>query len=334
MFTPALAGPHDPLLTAPARRAGSVRRTTSIDSFREPDGSVVTVDARARDQDTGADGGARPVASEQFAAQLNQSDSTILRLERGPGRADLHRLLGGRVGPGFRGAVSECLGATIDPGSLTHHLLDDWPGASLVSGYALQRAAERNSEEPLRVSSDHASAAVDICAGWAADASMMIAIRDTGLMPTPLGPMVPTEEPSDDPDAWHAIAPLRPGGTRRRRRTDLWPIDDGTLGFETHFRDSYAEDDDRQSVVHEYLVDGTLARDGHVVTAIDAQVRVLPWKECPSAIESAQRLVGVPVSGLRALVRTEFTGTSTCTHLNDTLRTLEDLAGLADRLPG
>jgi hypothetical protein len=31
-------------------------------------------------------------------------------------------------------------------------------------------------------------------------------------------------------------------------------------------------------------------------------------------------------------VRAGFTGTSTCTHLNDTLRSLEDLGALARRL--
>ena len=42
----------------------------------------------------------------------------------------------------------------------------------------------------------------------------------------------------------------------------------------------------------------------------------------------ASRLVGTPVSGLRRHVRDTFLGTSTCTHLNDTLRSLEDIPAL------
>ena len=36
----------------------------------------------------------------------------------------------------------------------------------------------------------------------------------------------------------------------------------------------------------------------------------------------------VPVAGLRQHVRDTFLGTSTCTHLNDTLRSLEDIPAL------
>jgi hypothetical protein len=41
-------------------------------------------------------------------------------------------------------------------------------------------------------------------------------------------------------------------------------------------------------------------------------------------------VIGTPLASLRALVRREMTGTSTCTHLNDHLRFLgaaEDLMG-------
>ena len=56
---------------------------------------------------------------------------------------------------------------------------------------------------------------------------------------------------------------------------------------------------------------------------------MLPWVECPQALGSASRLVGATVDELRAVVRADFVGTSTCTHLNDTLRGLADLPALA-----
>ena len=58
----------------------------------------------------------------------------------------------------------------------------------------------------------------------------------------------------------------------------------------------------------------------------------LPWPECPAAAASASRLGGQPVANLRDVVRQEFTGITTCTHLNDLLRSLADVATLADAL--
>ena len=47
---------------------------------------------------------------------------------------------------------------------------------------------------------------------------------------------------------------------------------------------------------------------------------------------SATRLAGVPITDLRRLVRREFKGTSTCTHLNDVLRLLADVEVLVAEL--
>jgi hypothetical protein len=59
-------------------------------------------------------------------------------------------------------------------------------------------------------------------------------------------------------------------------------------------------------------------------------VQVLPWQECPGAIGSAARVRGMTLSELRGRIRSEFVGTSTCTHLNDTLRAIGDLDALLD----
>src|ERR1700720_543268 len=50
---------------------------------------------------------------------------------------------------------------------------------------------------------------------------------------------------------------------------------------------------------------------------IRSEPRVLPYPECPWAADSARRLEGMNVADLPALVKEQFTGTSTCTHLND-----------------
>jgi len=63
-------------------------------------------------------------------------------------------------------------------------------------------------------------------------------------------------------------------------------------------------------------------------------VRVLPWQECPGAIGSAARIRGMTLSQMRDRIRGEFVGTTTCTHLNDTLRAVADLDALLDLRAG
>jgi Protein of unknown function (DUF2889) len=53
-----------------------------------------------------------------------------------------------------------------------------------------------------------------------------------------------------------------------------------------------------------------------------------PWAECPAAVASAERLWGTTFDDLRLRVRRELVGTASCTHLNDTLRSLADLGAL------
>ncbi len=121
---------------------------------------------------------------------------------------------------------------------------------------------------------------------------------------------------------------------RRRRRLDV-TAPEGTnhrYGIDAHFRDSHVDESGDESVVHEYSVVGTVDRDGSRVEDIEARAQVLPWMECPGALASAGRLSGMPVAELRNYVRREFKGTSTCTHLNDTLRSLGDVDVLVQAL--
>ena len=94
------------------------------------------------------------------------------------------------------------------------------------------------------------------------------------------------------------------------------------------YRDSHVDEDGTETIVHEYTVSATVDTSDGVLVSCSAAPRVLPWVECPAAALSASRLVGLPVSGLRRHVRDTFLGTSTCTHLNDTLRSLEDIPAL------
>ncbi len=80
--------------------------------------------------------------------------------------------------------------------------------------------------------------------------------------------------------------------------------------------------------MHEYVVRAVVDRRRRLAR-VEVEPRVLPWRECPGAVASAQRLVGVSVDEIPARVRRDLVGTTTCTHLNSTLRCLTDVGALA-----
>jgi hypothetical protein len=97
-----------------------------------------------------------------------------------------------------------------------------------------------------------------------------------------------------------------------------------------HFRDAYASPEG-EMVLHEYVVDAEV--DDGCIAWLTVDPRVLPWDACPGAAASAQRLVGVALDDIPVRVRGDLTGTTTCTHLNSSLRCLADARVLAALLP-
>jgi hypothetical protein len=141
-------------------------------------------------------------------------------------------------------------------------------------------------------------------------------------------------ERADDARSWHVMAPLSPHGMRRRRRMDVGRAEGGVHPVNAFFRDSHVDGDGHEAVVHEYGVAATVDAATRVVRSIVASANVLPWAECPASVGSASLLVGQPVGDLRPWGRANLRGTSTCTHLNDTLRGLADVGALIDQLAG
>jgi hypothetical protein len=331
----AVHGPHDPVLGTPPRVPGSVRRTSTVDtSFPEGVAGPRRVDARARDLRTEADGTATVLDAVRLDVVLESAGAVrsirAVPPDAGAAAPDtaLDALVGVSVHTGFRRAVDAALPDLVDSGSLRYLLLDDLPGASLVAGVAFQHAIRTRGTIPVEL----LTRMVDICAGWAHDAAMPAFIRHEGFSPPVVGPPAPVLEPADDPLAWHPAEPVPPQGSRRRRRLDLVP-DGDLVHVDVHFRDSHVDPDGAETVVHEYTV--ALDVDPATATIVRAEAgpRVLPWHECPTAAASAGRLAGQTLSGLRRHVRSTFVGTTTCTHLNDTLRGLADLPLLLAVLP-
>jgi hypothetical protein len=112
---------------------------------------------------------------------------------------------------------------------------------------------------------------------------------------------------------------------------DIW-TEGGDVLVDCFFRDSHQRADGPETIVHEYTLHVAVDPDSMLIRSCAAGVGALPWPECPSAAASAHRLVGTPLTDLRQRVRAEFVGPSTCTHLNDTLRSLADVPALLARI--
>ncbi len=308
----------------------TARRTSHIDmrSRGASTGDGLELSGAARDVCVGGESAIEVVAEATVRAVLASglvleqlaSDPAI------PGQA-VTDLAGRPVAGGFRAAVAGVLGDHDGDRGPLRLLLDDLPVASLIAGYAdLYRQPVAVGERPSGASSPKA----DICAGWASDATMMRAIRTEGRIPVPVGPPAPDREAHDDLRAWHGLDPVPPGGMRRRRRLDV-SLDRGgtTLAIDAMFRDTHVDAGGDATVLHEWSVEVTVDPSTWTIIECRATPHVLPWTECPSAAGSAARLVGRTVGELRRVVGDELRGTSTCTHLNDLLRSLADVPHLA-----
>lgn len=334
------SGPRDPVTTTPARRPGSVRRTTAIDQLRADMGEPKVVVASARDLRTGADGAAEVLDEVRVRADVDAAGLvTAIAVE--PADARLDALVGVHTGSGFRAAAARAVPEHAERATVLHQLLDDVPLAALIGNYGFTR-----DNPDWEIPPDATAGLVDLCAGWAAGGTMLTALGETGVFPVPIGPTAPPVDHGDDPWAWHDAGPMAPRSVRRTRRLDVWLVgpDGGgptatagaatLLGVDVHFRDAHQGLDGGPEVLHEYVLAATVDAATLVVRTVAVEARTLPWPECPGALASAQRIVGRRVDDLPGWVRAELAGTSTCTHLNDLLRSLAGVAALAPRVLG
>jgi hypothetical protein len=210
-------------------------------------------------------------------------------------------------------------------GSLRYQLLDDVPIALLLSGRVLRTmgiALDRGAgKRPLPV---------DICAGWVAGGTLLSGFTELGP-PLFSGPVASQLELAEDPLGWHHEEPVPTNATRRRRRIDVW-IDDGRANADCFFRDSHSDVGGTETIVHEYTVRVTFDPNTYEILASEAIPGPLPYPECPAAAASSATLVGVSLERLRSSVAETMVGPTTCTHLNDAFRSLEDAGSLLRQL--
>jgi Protein of unknown function (DUF2889) len=320
-------GIHAPRPALAERRPGSIRRTSTIDSTRPGDitGDLVQY-GRARDIRTRQDGTVELVGIATVESRIAYANRySLTELTSHPHRPELAGLVGRSVSTGFRGAMTDAVPDEAERATLLHLLLDDLPGVALVSGYAVGAAGASVSPLPKEAALQIA----DLCAGFQRGGTIMIDVDAGGRPPLVTGPLATRIEPHNDPEAWHELRPMNAHDMRRWRCLDLMPTSPGEpLELEVYFRDSHCDARGVETVIHEYTVTALLDAQTETVLASSATAHSLPWVECIQAEGSGDRLAGRPLRGLRPAVREDFVGISTCTHLNDTLRSIEDVRAL------
>jgi len=315
-----------PVAISPPRLPGSIRRTTHIDML--VGAGPLTLDGRARDLVTSATGQqvvgeATMLAGLDDQGRLASLDTTSWP----PTDGDTASLRGLVVSGGFRAAVGRAFATDVEHGTPLAQLLDDLPVAALISGYA------RLYEGAIPADQAQQSMKSDICSGWRAEGTMMTSVQAGRGVPVTRGPRAPSisDDAAVDLLGWHDIGSLPIGAMRRRRLVDV-TVGDERWQVAAMFRDTHVDPDGDETVLHEYSLTATIDAVTQTFVACAAVPRVLPWVECPVAAASADRLVGHRVTSVRELVRSSLRGTSTCTHLNDLLRSLGDVATLAQHV--
>ena len=196
---------------------------------------------------------------------------------------------------------------------------DEWQ-RSLAAAAATSGAAR-----PLRRSME------GICSGFRPGSSALN--PDGTSSPSQSATDVVDLRNADDPQGWHAFTAQEGVGMRRARRIDIW-LDDELIRIDAAFQDSATNPRGGRTAVHEYLLTAAVDLQSMTLVALEADPRVLPYRECPTAAGNVQRLIGAPLKALREQVLVDLRGTAGCTHLNDALRALAEVPALVARLQG
>jgi Protein of unknown function (DUF2889) len=318
------------------RAPGSIRRTTTLD-ITFPAIGVLALHGVGRDLHTDQSGSSHEVAQAEATVTVDHYARVVSAIDVPSADGGQHdsaqQLIGVPTTGKFRKMLGVYLPEEVSSGSLLAQILDDAPAATLIAGSALFRQGLIQDSQ----ASDKRRPQVDVCTGWKSGGVMAQAIIEGDVPYMGEGPLAPSVLSETDPLAWHALPSLTLGAMRRHRRLDITALSDSVDGSATgyaldiFFRDSFVEPDGRQSVVHEYGITGTLDAQG-TITALVATPHVIPGPECPGAAASAQRVIGLPLTDVRTHVTTEFSGISTCTHLNDMLRSLGAMSTLFNQL--
>jgi len=308
------AATRRPQAQIPARIPSSIRRSSHIGVQTSDDAPDIAVHGAVRDVLTDAAGEGRIVGEASLDCVV-APDRSVTSITSDPPEAAMSQLVGRVAHKGWRAAARE----VVDADSPLSSLLDDVPIALLLSSYGALRQGSLDlpSVQPLM------QRMRNLCAGWASDATPMRIIDAGEPMPLPGVVHIPDHDDAE-PLATEPRLPLVPGEVRRIRRLDVVPGDE--VRILASFRDTWCDADGVEGVLHEYVLTATLDVDRRVAS-VEAEPRVLPYNECSLAAASPARLIGQRIEDVAAEVKATA-DTTTCTHLDDLLRSLDVVPAL------
>jgi DUF2889 family protein len=313
----------------PPRSPWSIRRTSTFD-LRWPEGpdGPIEMTGRARDLQTRGDvDDTATLAYDELHAVVEER-STVAELSADPARDELRHLVGVPALSGFRRRVRTELPDDYRAGTTLHLLLDDIPGTTIVSRYALRQWGYFPS--PAGTTPRRDEVFVGKCFG------LRPGSPNVNLDGTPVSHINTAETVSlprsDDPLSWHETLEADGMTMRRARRIDIRFDGDSEVTIDSAFQDSCTMPDGSRSAVHEYTIVATADSRTWQISSLQATPGNLPYDECPLAIPRIAPLVGTGLAELREYVPGNFRGIAGCTHLNDALRALADTPLLAAQL--
>lgn len=313
-------GVHNQTARTPVRRPGSLRRTTALDfSWAGDLLGPCTVRGTGRDLLTRSDG-VTVLGCADLRMTLTPPAAVVTAIEVDAAELDAATLLGASVSTGFRRSLQRAVPPELRAG-MHYRLLHDLPGATLVSqAVPIQAGHTLFAPRDLLVMAD-------VCQGWRSGAYQMNEVA-ADRAPQPIGPVPNELDDPADPLAWHETPAPDGDSFRRGRRMDVWR-DAGDLRFDLHYRDAYRPAEGTGMVIHEYSVRGSADPESLTIRQISTEAHALPWADCNSVVASSDALVGVRLGDCDTTVRTRLRGTAGCTHLNDSLRELDEVPVLA-----
>lgn len=311
----------------PPRRPGSIRRTTSLDvSWPAGIDGPLRFEGVGRDAFTDDIGGLTVLEHIGVVVDVNAVEREVLSVDT-VGVDDASAILGTRLGRGVREAMTEGMPADVHRGAPVVQLFDDMTGAWVVAAYALFIWGLGDSGVFLGSSSRRQMA--NVCLGFASGSSAFA--DDGGVNDRHMSAGVEELGDHRDPDGWHALPERTDMSLRRARRLDLSLVD-GAYVVDSMFQDSSTLPAGGRAGVHQYGVTAVIGQDDLVLRQLDADPHVLPYGECPMAMLGLPGLVGTPLLDLRDVVPKRLPGVHGCTHLNDAVRALSLVEGLATSL--
>lgn len=320
----------------PPRRPMSLRRTASQQAhWQARPTDRYEMSCRARDYFTGPSLDRARIAGEEWITAQMHFDAVVEAFAASNREADLAALAGLRVGGPLRKAVAETMPEEPANSTLLYRMIDDMAGGAFLSGAAWQTWLAGGMNDFARAID--APSIMDMkmegmCISYRPGSPALLpdGRQNDRFAYRSVAPIA--VDPDGDPDAWHPVLHFDTPNQSRLRYMDVWRAD-GKVHALFGFQDSAAfPGTELRRLFHEYR--GTVVMDPEslVLEAIEMEFGSLPYTTCHAAAQTPEALIGRSLADFRQTVIDVLKGTAGCTHLNDCLRTLQDVPAMVRTL--